>query len=449
MSASDANTSLAASLLLLLILILINAFFCCAEMAVVTVNKNKIKLLVQQGNKRAKSVQKLLEQPNRFLSTTQVWITLAGFLASAFAAVGISHKLGEYLTTHYHFPYSDKISVVLITLILSYVTLVIGELYPKRIALHHSAGIAMAIAKPLLFLSKLAKPFVWLLSFSVNLLLRLTRQKIDASNEEFSEDEVMSMLEMGQESGVLKEEGKRMINSIFAFDDKLAHEIMTPRTDVFSIDISDPPEEYLDELMELRYSRIPVYEDDNDAIIGILYIKDYLIKAREAGFDHVDIRAIIRKPYFVPETKKIDSLFVELQKTKQHIAVLIDEYGGFSGIVTMEDIIEEIMGDIDDEYDDEEPKLEAVGDNTYLIDGAMDLDDINEELGIDLESESSETLGGFIIDLLGEIPDEGKEGENTAVFENYTFQIESVKDRRIEKARLHIGPAIRDGKAEE
>ena len=230
-----------------------------------------------------------------------------------------------------------------------------------------------------------------------------------------------------------------MITSIFAFDDLLAYEIMTPRTNVFAIDINAPTEEYIDELMELRYSRIPVYEDDSDDIIGILYIKDYLIKAREEGFDNVDIRPILRKPYFVPETKNIDSLFMELQATKQHIAILIDEYGGFSGIVTMEDIIEEIMGDIDDEYDEGDPEIQKVSDDTYLVDGSMDIDDINEELDTKLESETSETIGGFIIDILGEIPDEDDIGK-TVEFENYRFTIDSVNDRRIEQITMQILP---------
>lgn len=231
-----------------------------------------------------------------------------------------------------------------------------------------------------------------------------------------------------------------MINSIFEFDDKLAYEIMTPRTEVFSIDINDPMEEYIDQLMELRYSRIPVYDDDSDKIIGILNIKDYLIKAREEGFDNVDIASIIRKPFFVPETKNIDALFYELQKTRQQIAILIDEYGGFSGIVTMEDIVEEVMGDIDDEYDEEEPEIEKIDDHTYIVDGATDLDDLNEELGTDLESENSETIGGFIIDILGEIPDEDEDEERVVEYENYVFRIESVKDRRIEKVKLYIMP---------
>ena len=189
--------------------------------------------------------------------------------------------------------------------------------------------------------------------------------------------------------------------------------------------------------MELRYSRIPVYEDDSDNIIGILYIKDYLIKAREDGFENVDIKSILRTPYFVPETKNIDSLFFELQKTKQHIAILIDEYGGFCGIVTMEDIIEEVMGDIDDEYDEEEEEIREIGRNLYIVEGSMDIDDLNEELGLNLESEDSETIGGFLIELLGEIPDEENIGKEI-FFENCVFTIKTVKDRRIEQITIKI-----------
>lgn len=226
--------------------------------------------------------------------------------------------------------------------------------------------------------------------------------------------------------------------SIFNFDDTMAHGIMTPRTDVFSIDIDDKPEEYIDELMELRYSRIPVYENDSDNIIGILNIKDFLIKAREAGFDHVDLRGILRKPYFVPETKKIDDLFFDLQSSKEHIAVLIDEYGGFSGIVTMEDIIEEVMGEIIDEYDEEEPEFEKIDDNTYMVSGFMNLSDLNEELGVNLESENIETIGGFLIDILGEIPEESEREKRIIEYGNMVFEIESVKERRIDKVKVKI-----------
>ena len=269
---------------------------------------------------------------------------------------------------------------------------------------------------------------------------KLTNQ----TNGSQMEEEVMSILEAGQESCVLKEEGKKMINSIFALDDKLAYEIMTPRTDVFVIDIEDPPEEYVDDLMKLRYSRIPVCQGETDNIIGILNIKDYLIQAWEKGFESVDIASILRAPYFVPETKNIDALLFELQKMKQQIAILIDEYGGFSGIVTMEDIIEQVVGDIDDEYDEEEEIIDKVDDHIYLVDGDVSLEDLDEELGIDLTSETSETIGGFLIDMLGEIPDENDVGR-IIEFENYQFKIMAIQDRRIERVKIYIlDPAERE-----
>lgn len=430
-------------LILLVVLIAVNAYFAAAEMAIVSVNKNRIRTLAHEGNKKAEALSKLIEDPNKFLSSIQVIITLAGFLTSAEAATSFSDEVGDVLRG-WGVICSEEIAVVVITLILSFFTLVFGELLPKRIAMLHSYGLAMAVVKPIIVISKIFKPFVWLLSITVTLFLKICRQRTDVTSVEYSEDDVVSMLEAGQESGELKEEGKKMITSIFAFDDMLAYEAMTPRTDVFSIDINAPTEEYIDELMELRYSRIPVYEDDSDDIIGILYIKDYLIKAREDGFDNVDIKSILRKPYFVPETKKIDTLFFELQTTKQHIAILIDEYGGFSGIVTMEDIIEEVMGDIDDEYDEDEPEIQKISDDTYVMDGSMDLDDIDEEIGINLTSDNSETIGGFIIDILGEIPDEDDIGK-VVEFENYRFTIDSAKDRRIEQITMKILPEIDDG----
>ena len=423
-------------IILLAVLIAVNAYFAAAEMAIVSVNKNRIRTIAQEGNRKAEALLKLIDDPNKFLSAIQVVITLAGFLTSAEAAVSFSDDMGVFLES-FGIPYGQEISVVIVTLILSFFTLVFGELFPKRLAMLHADAIAMGVVKPILFISAVFKPFVWLLSITVTIMLKICRQRTDVTYVEYSEDDIVSMLEAGQESGELKEEGKKMITGVFAFDDMLAYEVMTPRTDVFSIDINAPTEEYIDELMELRYSRIPVYEDDSDNIIGILYIKDYLIKAREDGFDNVDFRSILRKPYFVPETKKIESLFFELQTTKQHIAILIDEYGGFSGIVTMEDIIEEVMGDIDDEYDKEEPEIQKIDDMTYVMDGRMDLDDIDEEIGINLESDNSETIGGFIIDILGEIPDENDVGKEID-FENYRFRIDSIRERRIEQITMNI-----------
>lgn len=315
--------------------------------------------------------------------------------------------------------------------------MVFGQYFPHKYALQHAESIAEKSLGLMNAIATVLTPVVMPLMFITNVFLKICRQETKVEEEAFSEEEVMSMLEVGKESGVLKEEGTKMINSIFAFDDMLAYEAMTPRTDVFMIDIEDPIEEYFDDLMTLRHSRIPVYKDDRDNIIGIMHIKDYLIKARETSYEEVDIESILRKAYFVPDTKNLDTLFFELQKTKQQIAILIDEYGGFSGIVTMEDIIEQVMGSIDDEYDEEEEIIDKINDSIYLVDGDVDLDDLNEALDINLESDNSETIGGFIIDILGEIPDEEDEGREVE-FENFRFKIMSIGERRIERVKIYI-----------
>lgn len=313
-----------------------------------------------------------------------------------------------------------------------------GQYFPRKIAIQHSESISDKMEGFDKLIAAVLTPVTWTLMFMANLLLRIFRQETIVDDEEFSEEEVMSMLEVGQETGIIKEEGKKMINSIFAFDDKLAYEVMTPRTDVFLIDIEDPLEEYIDDLMTLRHSRIPVCEGETDNIIGILNIKDYLRKVHEEGGEEdINIKSILRKAYFVPETKNIDTLFFELQKTKQQIAILIDEYGGFSGIVTMEDIIEQVMGNIEDEYDEEEEIIDKVDDNIYLVDGDVSLDDLNEEIGVELISENSETIGGFIIDILGEIPEESDEGR-IVEFENYQFKIMAIRERRIERVKIYV-----------
>lgn len=439
----DPSISVGLQLLFLAFLILINAYFASAEMAIVSVNRNKVKVLAQEGDFKAKLILDFLENPNRFLSTIQVAITLAGFLASASAATGMADDIAVFLMK-LHIPYPTQAAVVLVTVVLSYFTLVFGELYPKRMALQHSLKIARFTVGSIIFISKITAPFVWLLSASVTMLLKITRQQTVNEQDGFSEDEVKSMVEVGQETGFLKEEGAKMINSIFAFDDKLAYEVMTPRTDVFTIDIEDPQEEYINELMELRYSRIPVFEDDSDNIIGILNIKDYLIAAWSNGFENINIRDILRKPYFVPESKNIDDLFRDLQNSKQHIAILIDEYGGFSGIVTMEDLVEEIMGDIADEFDDAEEYLTKLDDNTYILDGLISLYDLNDYLDLQLESENSETLGGFLLEKLGEIPEENLAEYPVIEVDNLCFKIEAVNDRRIEKVKLSITPKKED-----
>ncbi|GAA0121882.1 MAG: HlyC/CorC family transporter [Clostridium argentinense] len=422
-------------LILIVILTLINAFFASAEMAIVSLNKNKMKILAEEGNKKANLLLKLMDEPTKFLSTIQVGITLAGFFSSASAATGLSGGLAEYLK-RFNIPYSGQIAIILVTIILSYITLVFGELFPKRVALQKSETIAMISVMPILYVSKITVPFVKLLSASTNILVRLFGLEIDGLDEKVSREEIKSLVEVGQENGVINETEKEMINSIFDFDDKLAEEIMTPRTEVYLININTPLSEILDELMEERYSRIPVYEEDIDNIIGILYMKDFFIEARKYGFENVDIRSILQQPYFVPETKNIDELFKELQSSRKHMAVLIDEYGGFSGIVSIEDIIEEVMGNIEDEYDKAEPAIEKIDNNTFIIDGMLSLDDFSDYFNIDIENDNYDTVSGFIVDLLGRIP-ETTEEENIE-YENLVFKLEQIKEKRIDKIKVYV-----------
>ncbi|MDD6311150.1 MAG: hemolysin family protein [Firmicutes bacterium] len=432
-------------IIILVILIVINGYFTAARRALTSINRAAVRDLIEEGNDKAKAILPIIDEPNKYklairslnfvICTVSTFIALKIFLVPA---CNLLEHLGVELTD-----LSTSITAIIIILIYCFFLISFGEVFPRRLAVIFDEKIALKTAGSVKVFTVIMAPLTTLVSALVFVLLKILRLRTDLNDNEYSEDDIVEMLEAGQVSGELKEEGKKMITGVFAFDDILAYEIMTPRTDVFAIDINDPAEEYIDELMELRYSRIPVYEDDQDNIIGILYIKDYLIKARTDGFDHVDFREILRKPYLVPETKNIDSLFFELQKTKQHIAILIDEYGGFCGIVTMEDIIEEVMGDIDDEYDEEEQELQKIGDNLYIVEGGMNLDDLNEELGINIQSDAAETIGGFIIDMFGEIPDEDDIGKEI-FYEQYVFTIKSVKDRRIEQITLKILPVIED-----
>ncbi|MBW6409048.1 hemolysin family protein [Clostridium weizhouense] len=435
MELENNSSNIASQLILIVILTLLNAFFSSAEMAIVSLNKNKIKILAEGGDKKAQLLEKLIEEPTKFLSTIQVGITFAGFFSSASAAIGLSESFALFLSK-YNIPYAKKISLIVITIILSYVTLVFGELYPKRIALQKSEQIAMFSVRPIIYVSKLTLPFIKLLSISTNILIKLTGMNIENLEEKVSKEEIKSLVEVGQEHGVINETEKEMINSIFEFDDKLAEKVMTPRIEVYLININAPLNEYLDELLEEKYSRIPVYEDDIDNVIGILYMKDFIIEARKHGFGNVDIRKILHLPYFVPETKNIDQLFKELKNSKKHMAILIDEYGGFSGIVTIEDLIEEVMGDIDDEYDDDEPYINQIDSNTFIVNGLLSIDDLNNSLDLNLLSDDCETISGFLINHIGRIPKTLE--EKVIEYEDIVFKIEEVKEKRIEKIKICI-----------
>lgn len=427
--------SLVSQFILILVLTLLNAFFASAEMAIVSVNRNRIKMLADDGNKKASLLVDLLEEPNKFLSTIQVGITLAGFFSSASAATGISEVIGASLS-QLGIPYAQSISLVVITIILSYFTLVFGELVPKRIALQKSEQIAMLSVRPIVFVFKFAKPFVKLLSLSTNVLLRVIGMSDTDLEEKVSREEIKSLVDAGEEYGVINQIEKEMINSIFDFDDKLAKEVMTPRTEVYMINSKLPLS--IEELLEENYSRIPVYEGDMDNIIGILYLKDFLHEAYQVGFENVDIKKLLHRPYFVPECKNIDQLFKELQKSKKHLAVLIDEYGGFSGIVTIEDLIEEVMGDINDEYDDDDPVIRKIDNDTYMVNGLISIKELNDKLHLNLdeETEDYDTLGGFLINQIDYIPSETE--ECMVEYENLLFKVQCVKDKRIETVKIHM-----------
>ncbi len=433
----ESGATITGQLLLIGFLTLLNAFFAASEMAMVSVDKKKLNMQADEGNKKAKMLLHLLAEPSKFLSTIQVGITFAGFFSSASAAVGISDDLGKVLNG-FGVPFAKDVAFIGVTLILSYITLVFGELVPKRVALQYAEKFSFFAVKFINIVAKIMSPFISLLSLSTNGVMRILGIRTEGVEEKITLEEIRSMVEVGQEQGVINPVEREMINSVIGFDDKLAEEIMTARTEVFMIDLEDPIEDYLGDMLELKYSRIPVYEGDVDDILGILYIKDFLLEAYKVGFNNVDIKKILRPAYFIPERKNINDLFNEMQTKKKHMAVLIDEYGGFSGVVTMEDLVEEIVGDIDDEYDHDEPDIRRIDDKNFIAKGAISIKELNSNLGtkLDEDSEDYDTLGGFLIDMLGYIPDDGE--KVVVEFENLEFYIEEINEKRVQQVHIVI-----------
>ena len=419
-------------LILIAILTAINAFFASAEMAIVSVNKSKVKALSEEGNKNAKLLYKRIKEPSNFLSTIQIGITLAGFFSSASAATGLSTYIANILRP-LNIPYTNEISMVVITIILSYFTLVFGELVPKRIALKKSEGIALHSVKPIYFISIIAKPFIKILSLSTGLVLKLTGNNDSDIEDTVSEEEIKALIHRSTEDGLIDDDEKEMLCKVFEFNDRIAKEIMTSRSDTFLIDIDDDFKDVLDKILELNYSRIPVYKDDIDNIIGILYVRDLLAKAREVGFDNINIESILHKPYFVPETKRTNDLFKVLKEAKIHLAVLFDEYGGFSGIVTMEDLVEEIMGDIEDEYDIDED-ISQIDEENYIVKGYLSVNDFNDRFNMDIEPGDYDTLNGYLITTLGKIPNENE----VVILEDVKFTVAKIENRRVEEIKVSL-----------
>ena len=427
-------------IMLLLILIVLNAFFAASEIALISINDNKIKLMAEGGNKKAILLKNLLGEPSKFLATIQIGITLAGFLASAFAAESFAGRLVEVIqNTGVQIPAAvlKNICLIAITLLLSYFTLVLGELVPKRLAMKKAESIAMFVARPIYFISILTSPFVKFLTFSTNTIVRLFGVDPNEEDEEVTEEEIRMMVDVGEEKGAIHENEKEMINNIFEFNNKTVGDIMTHRTDIAALPITETLENVIAFVKQEKYSRIPVYEDDIDNIVGVMHSK-YLIDYLSNGNSNEDfsLSDIIRKPYFVPISKKTDELFAELQKSNTHLAIIIDEYGGTAGIVTLEDLLEEIVGNIFDEDDEVERDIEKQDNNTFIINGTTSLDVVSEFLNVPLPIDEYDTLSGFIIGELGRIPN--KEDDLTLEYNNLVFKVKELDDKRIAKVKVCV-----------
>ncbi|EKN67865.1 hemolysin family protein [Schinkia azotoformans] len=429
-------------ILVLIVLILLNAFFAASEMALVSLNDNKIKLMADSGHKKAKMVQTLLNEPSRFLATIQIGITLAGFLASAFAAGSFAGRLAEFLY-NLGLPLSQStlatLSTIIITLILSYFTLVLGELVPKRLALQKAEQISFFAVSPLTVLSKITSPFVKFLTLSTNLMVRMLGFDPNADEEDVTEEEIRMMVDVGQEKGTILETEKQMINNIFEFDNKTVSDIMTHRTNIVSIPVETTLKEALHVANVEKYTRLPVYDEKIDNIVGILHVKDLFQFIESGDRESFNLRELVREPYYVLESIKIDQLFRDMQKNNVHMAIVIDEYGGTDGIITIEDLIEEIVGNIFDEYDEPEMdvvEIEEIDEYHYIMAGTTNLYEVEDILNIDLPIQDYDTLSGFMIGQLGYIP--GVEERPAIEYKDIIFAVEEMNDRRIVKVKVSI-----------
>ena len=437
----DDPGSIILKLLLLFVLVIINAFFAMSEIAIISLNDNVVDKQAEDGNKKAKKVKKLTENPSNFLSTIQIGVTLAGFLTSASAsssfAAGLTEKLVALGT-----PISAKvingISVVLITVIMSYFSLVFGELAPKRMAMQKPEKIAYSVVGILLVVKTITAPFVKVLSASTNLIVKLCGFDPNANEESVTEEEIRMMVDVGQEKGVIEDIQKEMIDNIFDFDDIDVSDIMTHRTDMFAVEDTDSLEQVVSISIEHGYSRIPVFHEDPDNIIGIVYIKDLLKYISSSLPKDKGPKDVMREAYYVPFSKSCGALFNEMCEKHMQMAVVVDEYGGTAGIVTMEDLLEAIVGNIQDEYDNEDEEIVEVSENVFTIDGTAYIEEVNELVGDIIPEGDYDTLGGFLISRLGYLP---KDGDMTEVeFKNLKFTILNVEDRRIGKIRVEITP---------
>ena len=432
------GTSIGWLLLLQVVLIFLNAVFACAEIAVLSVNEVKLNKMCADGNRKAKRLSKLTAQPAKFLATIQVAITLAGFLGSAFAAENFSDPLVDWLIgLGVTIPPAtlNTLVVILITLILSYFTLVFGELVPKRIAMKQSEKVALGISGLVMVISRLFAPIVWLLTVSTNGI------DPNEAEEQVGEEDIRMMVDASSENGGIDHEEKEFIQNVFEFDDLTAEEIATHRTDVDLLWLDDTMDDWAETIHNTRHTRYPVCEDSADNVVGILNAKEYFRladKSRESV-----MAGAVRAPYFVPETIKADALFRNMKRTGNPLAVVLDEYGGMVGIVTLNDLVEELVGDLgsDDSNipDDDEPRIEKLPDGSLSVTGNVELDDLEDALDIELDQEEHDTLTGLVFDALGMIPDDGEQ-DITLEAEGMRIHVTSIADHQVNAAQVWLLP---------
>lgn len=428
MNADPESQSLLAQILLLIVLTLVNAFLAASEMSLVSINRNRVEQKAEEGDTKSQKLLKILENPTNFLSTIQVGITLVNILSGASLADSLSSYLAPYLGGG---AAAKSLASIIVLAILTYVSIVFGELYPKRIALNKSEEVAQFTSGAIRYIGIIAKPFVWLLSASTNLLSRITPMTFDDEDSKMTRDEMRYMMET---EGVFEDDELEMLQGIFSLDTKVAREVMVPRTDAFMVDIHDDVKENMDKILSENYSRIPVYNEDKDKVIGILHTKTLLKSAYTIGFENLDLKELLQEPLFVPETVFIDDLLYELKKTQNQMAILLDEYGGVVGLVTLEDLLEEIVGEIDDESDEIETLYEKISDDEYVIQGRMLIDDFNELFDTNLHMSDVDTMAGYFITALGTIPD----ADDTLSFDvdNVTLTSEEMEGTRVLKLRV-------------
>lgn len=416
-------------IILQLVLILINSFFAATEIAVISLNANKVRARAEEGDKKAGKMLKMLENPTAFLSTIQVGITLAGFLGSAFAADNFAGMLTDFLARTFniadgYISVIDTVSVVVITLILSYFTLVLGELVPKRIAMRHQEKLANAVCGVISALNTVLKPIVWFLTVSTNGVLRLFGIDPHASEEPVSEEDIVLMLDAGAEEGTLNEDDIEYIKNVFKLDKLTAADVMTPRNAMQSVSADATNEEIVQLIDECGYSRIPVYDESFERITGILHSRDFLLQNAKGK---IDMDEVVRKPVYVPETASLDALFKDMQENHLHIVIVIDEYGDTAGLVTMEDILEEIVGEIWDEQDEEFSNIEKIDECSYKVLTNVTIDEFFAFFELDFDDEiESTTVNGWIAERCGAIP----EKDFSFDYENITVTVTKADELR-------------------